>query len=75
MRWRRRRPPTPAPSPEAQDALAEAREARETSEQGLQEVCERWPEVREVTSSLRAHRERNGFRAMFERALLKEGEA
>ena len=75
MRWRRRRPPIPDPSPppEVQEALIEAREARETSEQGLQEVCDRWPEVREVTNSLREHRRRNGFRAMFENALKGEG--
>ncbi|WP_133061528.1 DUF7620 family protein [Streptosporangium minutum] len=77
MRWRRRRPPIPDPSPppEVQAALAEARAAREESEQGLREVCGQWPEVRAVSSAMREHRERNGFREMFERALLKGGEA
>lgn len=73
MRWRRRTPP-PTPSPETREALAEAREAREVSEEGLREVCDRWPEVREVTKSLRAHRERNGFREMFENALRRGGD-
>lgn len=73
MRWRRRRPPPPAPSAEAQEDLAQAREARETSEETLRKVCDRWPEVRAATSALREHRERNNFRAMFERALKGEG--
>ncbi|MGC5012505.1 DUF7620 family protein [Streptosporangium sp. DT93] len=76
MRWlRRRRPdPPPPPPPEVQEALDEAREAQESSQERLQEVCDRWPEVREVTSRLRAHRERNGFREMFEAALKRGGD-
>lgn len=67
MRWRRK--PAPQPPPDTEDGLEEARKAREESEKALKEVCERWPEVEEVASSLRRHRERNGFRELFERAL------
>lgn len=69
MRWRRRRDSPPPPAPEAEERLARARAAREESEQAVREVCERWPEVEEVVSSLRQHREQNGFRELFERAL------
>ena len=72
MRWLRRRPrpETEADLPvERLEEAREARQAREASEKALREVRARWPEVTEVAASLRRHRERNGFREMFERAL------
>jgi hypothetical protein len=66
---RRRRAQEPTPSPEAQRRIDAARAAREQSEEGLKEVREQWPEVREVASSLRRHRERNHFAELVSRAL------
>ncbi len=59
-------------SPEGRRRLAEARRARETTEESLAEVCGRRGEVRDLTTSLRGHRQRNGFAEMFAQAL-KEG--
>jgi hypothetical protein len=64
MRWRRRTQ-RPAASPEAERRIREAQQARESSEEGLAEVRDRWPEVNRVTSSLRRLRERNGFDRIF----------
>lgn len=68
MRWRRRRP-QPEPSPEAARRLDEARAAREGSEERLEQVRERWPEVTEVADSLRRLRERNHFAELVARAM------
>lgn len=73
IRWRRRRD-IPAPEPTDNDRpdtdeLAEARKARETSEQGLAEVCDRWPEVHRLGAALRQHRRENHFLDLFERAI------
>lgn len=71
IRWRPRRAFTPPP-PEPQDApedLAEARKARETSEQGLAEVCGRWPEINRLGETHRRHRADNHFLEMFEQAV------
>ena len=68
MRWRRRRP-QPGPSPEAERRIDEARAARERSEERLERVRGRWPEVTEVTSSLRRLRERNHFAELIARAM------
>lgn len=74
IRWRPKRaqPPdvlTPeADEPDPAEALAEAKRARQASEQGLAEVCDRWPEVNRLGQALRRHREQNHFLEMFERA-------
>lgn len=67
--WRRRRKPVEEPSPEAARRIAEARQARETTEEQLAEVRERRRVVRELSTSLQRHRERNGFAEMFAHAL------
>lgn len=68
MRWRRRRQ-QPAPSPDAARRIGEAKAAREHSEERLEQVRERWPEVNEVTTSLRRLRERNHFADLIARAM------
>ena len=74
IRWLRR-PRTPDPvQPETDHddtskQLAEARRAREASEQGLAEVCDRWPEVNRLGAALRRHREENHFLELFEQAM------
>lgn len=72
MRWLRRwlhasEPPETPPG--VAESLAEARAAREESEQAVIEVRGLWPDVYQITDSLREHRRRNNFRSMFERAL------
>lgn len=79
IRWRPKRaqpPDLPPPEPEepdASEALAEARRARETSEQGLAEVRDRWPEINRLGETHRRHRQENHFLAMFERATRVKG--
>lgn len=74
MRWRLKRaqppnlPPPDPEDPDASEALAEARKARETSEQGLAAVQDRWPEINRLGETHRKHRQENHFLAMFERA-------
>lgn len=67
--WRRRRKPAEEPSPEAARRIAEARQARETTEERLADVLERRRVVRDLATSLQRHRERNGFAEMFAQAL------
>ena len=67
--WRRRRATGPDTRAENPRAVAEARRAREASEERLAEVRQRWPEVEQVATSLRRHRERNGFAELVTRAL------
>ncbi len=75
IRWRPKRaqpPDLPPPDPEdptSEDDLEEARRARQTSEQGLAEVRDRWPEVHRLSESHRQHRADNHFLDMFERAV------
>lgn len=53
MRWSSWRPRPRCPTPGEQ--------AKREAEAELEQVQERWPEVRERAESLRAGRERNGF--------------
>ena len=72
MWLRRRRKPADQASPEGRRRIAEARRARETTEESLAEVRDRRREVWDLTTSLRGHRQRNGFAEMFAQAL-REG--
>ena len=69
MWWRRKRNEQTGPCPEATRRIEEAKAAREATEERLAEVQDRWPEVREVASSLRHLRERNHFAELVARAL------
>lgn len=69
MWLRRRRTPGRKPCPEAARRIAEARRAREDTEERLDEVLDRRGEVRELSTSLRGLRQRNGFAEMFAQAL------
>jgi hypothetical protein len=68
IRWRRKQRDIPESTNSAED-LAEARRARETSEQGLAQVNDRWPEINRLGEAHRQHQQQNHFLELFEGAL------
>lgn len=60
---------TPQPTTEARQAVAEAVQSGETTQQGLTHELERWPEVHRVAKSLRDAHTRNHFSEAIEKLM------